>query len=65
MSVSVCLCVSVRDRIFETKLTRPIFTHFLCTLPMAVARSCSGDAVIRYVTETTAGGGLRIVCMCK
>ena len=28
MSVSVCLCVSVRDRIFETKLTRPIFTIF-------------------------------------
>ena len=34
MSVSVCLCVclSVRDHIFGT--TRPIFTKFLCMLPI-------------------------------
>jgi len=49
MSVSVCLsvCLSVRDHIFGT--TRPIFTKFLRSLPMAVARSCSGGVVIRYV----------------
>ena len=48
-SVSVCLsvCVFVRDHIFGT--TRPIFTNFLCLLSMAVARSCSGGVVIRYV----------------
>ena len=44
MSVSVCVCLSVRDHIFGT--TRPIFTNFLCVLPMAVARSCSGGVVI-------------------
>ena len=48
-SVSVCLsvCVFVRDHIFGT--TRPIFTNFLCLLSMAVARSCSGGVVTRYV----------------
>jgi len=48
-SVSVCLsvCVFVRDHISGT--TRPIFTNFLCLLSMAVARSCSGGVVIRYV----------------
>ena len=45
MSVSVCL--SVRNHIFGT--TRPIFTNFLCLLPMALARSLSGGVVIRYV----------------
>ena len=45
MSVSVCVCVffSVRDHIFGT--ARPIFTEFLCMLPMAVARSFSGGVV--------------------
>ena len=49
MSVSVCACVrlSVRDHIFGT--TRPIFTKFLCMLPVAAARSSSGGVVIRYV----------------
>jgi len=49
MSVSVCLCVclSVRDHIYGT--TRPIFTSFLCMLPMAVARSFTGGVVIRYI----------------
>jgi len=50
MSVYVCVCLSclsVRDHIFET--ARPIFTKFLCMLPMAVARSSSGGVVIRYV----------------
>ena len=43
--MSVCLsarvCLFVRDHIFPT--TRPIFTKYLCTLPMAVARSSSGS----------------------
>jgi len=51
MSVSVCVCLcvclSVRDHIFGT--TRPIFTKFLCELPMAVARSSSGGVVISYI----------------
>ena len=49
MSVSVCVsvCLSVRDRIFGT--TRPIFTKFLCMLPMTVARSSSWGAVMCYV----------------
>ena len=54
MSVSVCahvclcLCVlSVRDQIFG--ITRPIFTNFLCMLPMAVARSFSGGVLVPYV----------------
>jgi len=51
MSVSVCVslrvCLSVRDYIFGT--TRPIFTNFLCVLPMAVARFFSGGVVICYV----------------
>ena len=48
-SVCVCLslCLSVRDHVLET--TRPIFTNFLCMLPMAVARSSSGGVVIKYV----------------
>jgi len=49
MSLSVCLCVclSVRDHIFGS--TRPIFTSFLCVLPVAVARSSSDGVVVRYV----------------
>jgi len=56
MSVSVCLsvCLSVcmyvclsRDHIFGT--ARPIYTNFLCMLPMAVARSSSGGVAICYV----------------
>jgi len=43
----VCMCLSVRDHIFGT--TRPIFTKFLCVLPMVVARSSSGGVVIHYV----------------
>jgi len=45
VSLCVCVCLSVRDHIFGT--TRPIFTKFLCVLPMAVARSSSGGVVIR------------------
>ena len=45
--VCVCVCVSVRDHIFGS--TRPIFTNFLCMLPMAVARFSSGAVVIHYV----------------
>jgi len=40
LSVCVSVCVFVRDHIFGT--TRPIFTNFLCMLPVAVARSSSG-----------------------
>ena len=58
MSVSVCLCVclSVRDHIFETTLS--IFTRFfvhvtctcyLCMLPVAVARSSYGGVMMCYV----------------
>ena len=43
MSVSVCPCLSVCDHIFGT--SRPIFTNFLCVLPMAVARSSSGGVM--------------------
>jgi len=43
----VCVCVSVRIDISGT--TRAIFTKFLCMLPIAVARSSSGDIAIRYV----------------
>ena len=42
MSVSVCLsvCLSVRNSISETThVTRPIFSKFLCTLPMAWSSS--------------------------
>jgi len=42
--LSVCVFVG-RDHIFGT--TRPIFTKFLCMLPMAVARSSYGSVVIR------------------
>jgi len=41
-----CVFVSVCDHIFGT--TRPIYTNFLCMLPMAVARS-SGGVIVRYV----------------
>jgi len=44
--VCVSACLSVRDDISGT--TRTIFTKFLCMLPMAVARSSSGDFAIRY-----------------
>ena len=37
VSVSVCVYLSVRDPIFG--ITHPIFTTFLCMLPMAVAQS--------------------------
>jgi len=46
-SVCLSLCLSANDHIFGT--TRPIFTNFLCMLPMAVARSSSCGVVIRYV----------------
>jgi len=36
MSRSVCVCLSVRDHIFGT--ASPIFTEFLCMLPMVMAR---------------------------
>jgi len=49
VSELVCLCVyvSVRDHIFRTAC--PIFTNFLCLLPMAMAQPSSGSIVIRYV----------------
>ena len=45
--LSVCMCLSVRDHIFGT--TRPIFTIFLRTLHVSVARSATGGVLIRYV----------------
>jgi len=47
MSVSVGVCLSVREHISGT--TRLIFTKFLCMLPMAVTRSSSDG--VRYVTH--------------
>ena len=49
MTVSVCLsvCLPVREHISGT--TRPIFTKILDMLLVAVARSCVGRVVIRYV----------------
>ena len=47
VSVCVCVCVFVRDHIFGT--TRPIFTIFLCVLPIDVARFSAGGVVICYV----------------
>ena len=47
LSVCLCVCLSVRDHISGT--TRPIFTNFLCMLPMAVARSSYDGVAIRYV----------------
>ena len=45
--VSVSVYLSLYDHIFGT--ARPIFTKFLCVLPMAVDRSSSGSVVICYV----------------
>jgi len=49
LCVCVCVCVFVSpcDHIVGT--TCPIFTSFLCILPMAMARSSSGNVVICYV----------------
>ena len=41
------VCFSLREHISGT--TRPIFTKFLCMLPMAGARSSSGGVAICYV----------------
>jgi len=41
------VCLSVCDHIFGT--TYPIFTKFLCILPMSMARSSSGGVAICYV----------------
>jgi len=49
--VCLCVCLSVviiyLDHILGS--TCPIFTKFLCMLPMAVALSSSDGIVIRYV----------------
>ena len=51
--VSLRVYLSVRKHISGN--TRPLFTRFLCILPMAVARSSSGGVAIRYV--------LPVLCM--
>ena len=50
MSAHACVCVRmfVCPRSY-LRTTRPIFTKFLCVLPMAVARPSSGVVSIRYV----------------
>ena len=50
MSVSVCLfvCVFVWPRLYLRNYTSDLH-QFLCMLHTAVARSCSGGVVIRYV----------------
>jgi len=45
MSVSVCLSVRLSVSEHISGNTRPIITNFLCTLPVAVARSYSGDTL--------------------
>jgi len=49
----VCLSVVVRvcflSAIISSELHCPVYTKFLCMLPMAVARSSSGSVLIRYV----------------
>jgi len=47
VSVTVCLCVSVREYISGT--TSPIFNKIVCMLPMAVARPSFGGVAICYV----------------
>ena len=56
--VCVCVCVRVRVRacvcvcvstIISSELHVRSSPTLLCMLPMAVARSCSGGVVIRYV----------------
>jgi len=41
------VCLSVRSH--NSKITRPNFTEFLCTLSIALARSFSGGVAIRDV----------------
>jgi len=62
------VCVSVRQNISGTK--RAIFTKFLCMLPMAVARSCSGMVTIgrianrrEGVTRVHSAGGVIYDCL--
>jgi len=57
MSVSVSVCLSVRDHVFGT--TRLIFTEILCLLPMAMARSSSGGVYVMYRTNTA----LTVICV--
>jgi len=45
--VCVCVCLSVRDIISSGLHVRSL--PFLCMLPMTVARSSSGNVMIRYV----------------
>jgi len=45
----VCLSVCLSVHSHNSKTARPNFAKFLCTLPVAVARSFSDGAAIRYV----------------
>jgi len=45
----VCVSVSLSVRKDISRTTRAIFTYFLCTLPMSVARSSSGMLMIGYI----------------
>jgi len=47
--MSVYVCLSVRQPIYGTTGSCPIFTKFLYTLPMSVARSSAGGVAIGYV----------------
>ena len=53
MSMSVCVCVSVREDISGTR--RAIFTNFLFMLPMSVARSSAGMLTISRIAYRREG----------
>jgi len=59
MNVSVGVCMFVCTQSYLRNYS-PIFTTFLCLLPMAVARSSSGGPMIRYVFPV-----LRVTSFCN
>ena len=46
MSISVWLSVCLSIRSHNSKTTRPIFTNFICMMPMAIAQSSSDGVAI-------------------
>ena len=60
--LSVCVCVFVCQRSYLGNYTSDLH-QFLCLLPMAVARSSSGGAVIRYVFAVLWMTPLTVYCL--